>query len=89
MYSKKYIAKSVTSSHRSECHNEVEGAICFPAYFKVGERGWFLFRHEEDFFNPYHRLHTSEVKAVEYGNNYIKVTTQNTEYLFEVIENEE
>lgn len=89
-YNKKYRAVSVKTAEPREVHNEVEGKICYPAYFKVGERGWFLCEMSE-VLSPttIHRIHTSTVQKVDYANNKITVYTENTTYEFEeVCENE-
>lgn len=59
--------------------------VCYPAYFNVGERGWFLY--EIDVWSgTAHRVHTSIVKDVQYTHdNKIIVTTQNTKLTFALI----
>lgn len=86
-YDRKYRA-SVESKEPREVHEEINGAICYPAYFKEGERGLFLFE-TNDIFTPIHRLQTSKVMRVEYFNNGLTIDTENTRYIFELCDDEE
>ena len=84
MYNKKYILEKIEESNgHNSIYDGVEGRIAYPAYFNVGERGWFLWI-EDGWFNEFaHRIHTSIVKDVEYTRgNQIVVTTQNTKFTF-------
>ena len=86
MYNKKYRIERVEElGKHNPLHKEMEGKICYPAYFNVGERGWFLY-DTEDWYNPVHRLHTSTVENVEYIDDRVIVTTRNTKYIFKVID---
>lgn len=85
-YNKKYRVVSVKTAEPREVHNDVEGKICYPAYFKVGERGWFLCEMPDALFpTSVHRIHTSPVQKVDYANNKITVCTENTTYEFEEV----
>lgn len=89
-YNKKYRAVSVKTSEPREVHNNVEGKICYPAYFKVGERGWFLCEMSDVLFpTPVHRIHTSTVQKVEYYDNGLTVYTENTTYEFAEVYDDE
>lgn len=87
MYNKKYILEKIEefNGHNS-IYDGVEGRVAYPAYFNVGERGWFLWI-EDGWFNEFaHRIHTSIVKDVKYTRgNQIIVTTQNTKFTFTLI----
>ena len=85
MYNKKYCLDKVEELGRyNPIHEQMEGKLCYLAYFNVGERGWFLY-DTDDWYNPVHRLHTSTVKNVEYSDNQVVVTTHNTKYTFRLI----
>ena len=85
MYNKKYRLVDIEEFNRpNHIYLEMRGCICYPAYFNVGERGWFLYE-SEDYDYP-HRVHTSMVRDVQYTRgNQIIVTTQNTRFTFEPI----
>lgn len=88
MYSKKFRLTNIfrTSPYNEDFYKSIKGKACYLAYFKIGERGWFLCDSEAE-YNPVHRIHTSEVKDVKYEENgNIIVTTENTVYTFEVEE---
>lgn len=43
MYNKKYILEKIEEFNgHNPIYEGVEGRIAYPAYFNVGERGWFL-----------------------------------------------
>lgn len=69
MYSKKYYLEGVEEfgSH-NPIYEKVKGCICYPAYLKVGERGWLLYEAQldDEWMACPHRLHTSVVKNVDY-----------------------
>ena len=89
MYNKKYCLEKIEEFGRHNyIYDDVEGSLAYPAYFNVGERGWFLYIenvwYESQEFA--HRIHTSVVNNVEYteyGN--IIVTTQNTKFTFVLV----
>lgn len=87
MYNKKYILEKIEEFNgHNHIYDDMEGRICHPAYFNVGERGWFLWIEDGWFDGFAHRIHTSTVKNVEYTRgNQIIVTTQNTKFTFTVI----
>lgn len=83
MYDKKYIVEKIEEfGEHNDLYNDIEGRVCYPAYFKVGERGWFLY--EISVFMA-HRIHTSVVKNIEYINDLIIVATQNTKFTFRLV----
>lgn len=86
MYNKKYILEKIEEFNRPNfIYKYMEGSICYPAYFNVGERGWFLFIEDNGLYEDAHRIHTSIVKSIEYTRgNQIIVTTQNTKFTFTV-----
>lgn len=89
MYNKKYILKKIEEFNgHNPIYDGVEGKIAYPAYFNVGDRGWFLWI-EDCFYSWYrehaHRIHTSIIESIEYIDNQIIVKTQNTRFVFEVI----
>ena len=86
MYSKKYRIEIEEFNHHNYIYDDVEGSIAYPAYFNVGERGWFLYMEDCLFTEYAHRIHTSVVKSVEYVDDDIIVTTQNTRFVFKLVE---
>ena len=87
MYSKKYRLQSIETANENPIHGEILGKVCYLAYFKVGERGWFLCDTEASSDRHVHRIHTSEVKVVEYHtrSHRVIVYTENTKYVFGVV----
>lgn len=87
MYNKKYILEKIEEFNRPNfIYEGVEGRIAYPAYFNVGERGWFLFIEDGGWYEYAHRIHTSIVQDVKYTRgNQIIVTTQNTRFTFTVV----
>ena len=87
MYNKKYrIEKIEQFNHFNPIYVDVEGSIAYPAYFNVGERGWFLWIEDFLIKEFAHRIHTSVINDVEYiHDNQIIVTTQNTKFTFTLI----
>lgn len=90
MYNKKYRLVEVESfSTYNPVHDNIRDKICYLAYLKEGERGWFLCE-TDNMFDPIHRIHTSTVKDVLYTrDNQIIVRTRNTKYVFKLILSEE
>ena len=85
MYSKKYILEKVEEFNgHNYIYDDIEGTICFPAYFNVGERGWFLWL-ANDWFARAHRIHTSIIQSVEYIDDVIIVKTENTRFVFRLV----
>ena len=87
MYNKKYRLLNIKTERENPMHAEILDKVCYLAYFKVGERGWFLCDIEEG-FDPVHRIQTSEVRSVQYTRGrgkQVVVSTENTRYVFEVI----
>lgn len=84
MYNKKYKLTKIKTETYNPIHDDMENTVCFLAYLNIGERGWFLYR-PNDWFDKMHRVHTSVIKEVEYTDNKVVVTTQNTVYVFELI----
>ena len=85
MYSKKYRLEKIEEFNKhNPVYDDAEGAVCYLAYFNVGERGWFLCDYD-DWFNAVHRIHTSTVKSVEYLDSQVIVETQNTRFTFTLI----
>ena len=87
MYDKKYIIEKIEEFNKHNyIYENMEGSICYPAYFKVGEGGWFLYEAEDSLhITAVHRIHTTEIKSVEYIDDVIIVETQNTRLTFRVI----
>ena len=85
MYSTKYRLTNIDSKHSNTTHSEILGKVCYLAYFKPGERGWFLCDTESS-YDPVHRIHTSEItKVVVTRGLQVIVYTQNTKYVFDAI----
>ena len=87
MYNKKYILEKIEEFNgHNYIYDDVEGSICYPAYFNVGERGWFLY----DVCCGYsaNKIHTSRIKSVEYLDDVIIVVTQNTRFIFKLFKEE-
>ena len=82
MYSKKYrIEKVEQFGSNNPIYENAEGCVCYPAYLKVGERGWLLYEVQlEDEWRAYpHRLHTSIIQNVKYWRDgSIVITTEHT-----------
>ena len=87
MYNKKYRLTNIITEIYNPIHENVLNTICYLAYFNIGERGWFLYR-TNDWFDSVNRIHTSVVKDVEYTDNQVVVTTNNSKYVFELIDEE-
>lgn len=90
MYNKKYILEKIEEfNEHNYIYDDMEGNVCYLAYFKEGERGWFL--HEtnglESLFMSAHRIHTSTVENVEYLEDAVIVKTRNTRFTFRLIDN--
>ena len=91
MYSKKYRLEEVEEFNTpNSIYKDIRGRICYPAYLKLGERGWILYERDDEWLGVPHRLHTSVIKDVDYviGDVLeIVVTTENTRLIFkEVVE---
>lgn len=83
MYSKKYrIEKIEEFNHHNPIYDEIEGLIAYPAYFDVGERGWFLFLRD----GYANRIHTSVIQSVIYTDDTIILRTNNTKITFRLID---
>ena len=86
MYNKKYILNKVEEfTYRNPVHTKMEGALCYLAYFNVKERGLFLYVQPDWYDLTPHRVQTSLVKEVQYIDDRVIVTTQNTRYTFKAI----
>lgn len=92
MHNKRYILEKIEEFGRHNfVYDGAEGCIAYPAYFNVGERGWFLYVEDHPTERFAHRIHTSVVKSVEYFENltnekdYIVVETENTRLKFRLI----
>lgn len=86
MYSKKYIIEKIEEfGKHNYVYDGVEGKICYPAYFNVGERGWFLWIDDDWIKEFAHRIHTSVIESVQYVDDTIVVVTQNTRFTFRLI----
>lgn len=69
MYSKKYkIEKIEQFGRENPVYEGMEGAVCHPAYLRVGERGWLLYevKLEDEWITRFHRLQLSIIKNVDY-----------------------
>ena len=84
VYDKKYRLEMIEEFNgHNYIYDDIEGSICYPAYFNVGERGWFLSLAE--WFDRAHRIHTSVIESVAYTEEQIIVVTQNTKFTFKLI----
>lgn len=84
MYDKKYCLEKIEEFNKhNPIYEDAEGTTCYPAYLKVGKRGWFLCDYG-DWFGC-HRVHTSVIENVEYLDERIIVKTQNTRLTFKLI----
>lgn len=85
MYDKKYVLDKIEEFHgHNYIYDDIEGSICFPAYLKVGERGWFLYMHDEYSYVA-QRIHTSIVQKVDYFDDAIILETRNTRFTFRLV----
>ena len=88
MYNKKYIIEKIEEfNDHNPIYDDVEGRVAYPAYFNVGERGWFLWIENGWFKEFAHRIHTSPIKNVEYFDDCFIVETQNTRFTFKLVNN--
>lgn len=86
MYSKKYILADVEEfKHINPIYVDARGSISYPAYFNVGERGWFLYIEGSGWHETAHRIHTSKIEKVDYFDDRIVVKTQNTILTFKLV----
>lgn len=87
MYNIKYRLEKIEEFNgHSPIYDDAKGSICYPAYFNIGERGWFLYIEDNGWHEYAHRIHTSVIKDVVYTRgNQIIVTTQNTKFTFTAI----
>ena len=88
MYNKKYRLTNIDEfNHKNPIYTNILGSICYLAYLNPGERGWFLAQYDPDDWRVMfpHRIHTSIVKDVEYDDNRVILTTENTRFVFELI----
>lgn len=86
VYNKKYRLEKIEEFNRhNDIYDDIEGRICYPAYFNVGERGWFLWIEDSWFKEFAHRIHTSVIQNVEYLDDEIIVVTQNTRFTFRLV----
>ena len=85
MYNKKYRLEKIEEFNKhNPIYDDIMGKICYPAYFNIGERGWFLYIEDGLFIA--HRLHTSVIENVIYANDGIVVVTQNTKFAFKLVD---
>ena len=86
MFNYRYRLKEIISKTDVEAKDKEDflGKICYPAYFKVGENGWFLCETDGCTYAP-DRIRTSEVKNVGWDGTNFTVETVNTIYKFEQI----
>lgn len=90
MYSNKFILEKIEEfNHHNSIYDWMEGRIAYPAYFNVGERGWFLVIEDLEFKEFAHRIHTSIIQRIIYirDNEIIDsiiVTTENTRFTFKL-----
>ena len=86
MYNKKYILENIEEFNgHNYIYDDILRHICYPAYFNVGERGWFLWIEDGRFDEFAHRIHTSTVKKIEYFDDAIIVETLNTKFTFRLV----
>lgn len=86
MYNRKYCIEKIEELNKHNyIYDDLEGSICYPAYFNVGKRGWFLYIEDCDWYEYAHRIHTSIIKNVEYTDDTIIVETQNTRFTFRLV----
>ena len=82
MYSKKYRLEKVEEFNKhNPTYENAKSRICYLAYLNIGECGWFLLE-SNDWFGTVHRIRTSTIKNVEYVDDQVIVTTQNTKLTF-------
>lgn len=87
MYNKKYVLANIEEFHRYNLlYEDIKGCTCYLAYFNPGERGWFLYEEKYGSAFP-HRVHTTVIEDVQYLEDKVIVTSQNTRFTFEVYEN--
>lgn len=88
-HDKKYILEEIKEfgKQHNVIYDDIEGKVCFLAYLKVGERGWFLYESDglESWFLAAHRIHTSIVKKLVYTEDKVFVETENTRFVFKMI----
>lgn len=83
MYNKKYILEKIEEFNgHNPIYDDVEGRVAYPAYFNIGERGWFLWIEDVWLKEFAHKIHTSVIQSVEYLDHRIIVETMNTRFVF-------
>ena len=86
MYNKKYHIEKIEELNKpNPIYESMEGSLCYPAYFNIGERGWFLCIEDCGWYEYAHRIHTSVIENVEYLDDQIIVKTQNTRFIFRLV----
>lgn len=88
MFDHRYRLEEIISKTDVEAKDKEDflGKICYPAYFKVGERGWFLRETDGCTYAP-DRIITPKIEKVEWNGANFTVETENTIYKFMQIEN--
>ena len=85
MCNKKYRLMNIVTDKYNPIHEPIIGKICFPAYFNIGERGWFLYK-PYDLFDRTEKVHTSVVEYYIKTPEGFTVQTNNSKYVFKVEE---
>ena len=86
MYNKKYRLDEIEElGKQNPIYEDMKGKICYLAYLSIGERGYFLYEDNDDWFDVPHRIQTSIIKDVEYVDSQVVVVTQNTKYMFKLM----
>lgn len=79
VYSKKYVIETIKECREhNPAYENLVGGYCFPAYLRVGDRGWILCVENDSLDLIPHRLHTSIIKSVICEKGIIIVESENT-----------
>lgn len=79
MYSKRYVIENIAEKgEHNPSYDDFIGGYCFPAYLKVGSRGWLLCVKNDSWTLTPHRLHTSIIKNIFCEEDMITVETEHT-----------
>lgn len=80
VYSKKYVIETIKECREhNPAYENLVGGYCFPAYLKIGCRGWLLCVANNSWDLTPHRLHTSIIKDIKYTEDALIIKSENTE----------
>lgn len=81
MYDKRYILRYITEPPDESLYSDIVGNVCYPAYFRVGEKGWFLMMNDVENDVP-QRVCIPVVKSVQFAGDGFVVRTEGRRFSF-------